>query len=112
MPSLRDSFGFVFLEAMSQGVPCIGTTINAMPEIIGDSGFVVAPDDADALAACIFEFYANPENRRVLGSRALARVRERFTWSGVIARMVQMMNQPSERTKHVGAASADGRTYG
>jgi glycosyltransferase involved in cell wall biosynthesis len=47
MPSLRDSFGFVFLEAMIQGVPCIGTNINAMPEIIEDAktGYIVPVRD-------------------------------------------------------------------
>lgn len=91
LPSLCDSFGFVFLEAMSQGLPCVGTTMNAMPDIIGDSGYVVPPRDARALADAITEFYKSPELRLQLGTRALARVRERFTWAGVIGRMAGVM---------------------
>lgn len=93
MPSLRDSFGFVFLEAMSQGLPCLGTTINAMPDIIGDSGFVVPPRNERALADAILKFYADDSNRRRLGELALARVRERFTWAGVIERMLAVMGR-------------------
>lgn len=85
MPSLRDSFGFVFLEAMTQGVPCIGTNINAMPEIIEDSrtGFIVPARNPEALAAAILRFYEREENRRAMGEAAQARVQERYTWPRV-----------------------------
>ncbi len=85
MPSLRDSFGFVFLEAMTQGVPCIGTDLNAMPEIIadGESGYVVPPRNPSALAEAILRYYGEPENRRRMGEAAQQRVLERYTWAKV-----------------------------
>ena len=36
LPTWRDTFGYVFLEAMSAGLPCIGTDLWAIPEIIGN----------------------------------------------------------------------------
>jgi len=95
MPSLRDSFGFVFLEAMSQGLPCIGSRMNAMPEIIEDglTGYLVPPRDANAIAAAIVKFFSQPENKRVMGARAMQRVRERFTWDRVAERMAAIMFQ-------------------
>lgn len=85
MPSLRDSFGFVFLEAMTQGLPCIGTRMNAMPEIIaeGESGWLVPPRDAPALAAAMLAFYRDSGARLRMGRAALARVQDRFTWARV-----------------------------
>lgn len=82
MPSLRDSFGFVFLEAMSQGLPCIGTAINAMPEIIsnGETGFVVPPRNAEALADAIIMLLKNDILRINMGMKALERVRQNYTW--------------------------------
>jgi glycosyltransferase involved in cell wall biosynthesis len=46
MPTFTDSFGYVFLEAMSCGLPLIGTDIFAVPEIIedGKNGFLVHTD--------------------------------------------------------------------
>ena len=89
MPSLCDSFGFVFLEAMTQGLPCIGTDLNAMPEIIadGETGYVVPLRDPGALAAAILRFYRDPENRRRMGLAAQQRVLARYTWDHVVAVM-------------------------
>lgn len=85
MPSLRDSFGFVFLEAMTQGVPCIGTNLNAMPEIIedGKTGYIVPLRDPEALAAAILRYYSDEGNRQRMGQAALERVKERYTWDRV-----------------------------
>ncbi len=89
MPSLRDSFGFVFLEAMTQGVPCIGTDLNAMPEIIqdGQTGYIVPLRDPGALAHAILRFYRDPSNRRRMGLAAQQRVLTRYTWDHVVAAM-------------------------
>lgn len=91
MPSLRDSFGFVFLEAMTQGVPCIGTDLNAMPEIIedGKTGYIVPLRDAEALADAILRYYADEDNRQRMGEAALERVKERYTWDLVAKRIVE-----------------------
>lgn len=89
MPSLCDSFGFVFLEAMTQGVPCIGTNLNAMPEIIadGETGYVVPLRNPEALAEAILRFYRDPDNRRRMGRAARQRVLARYTWEKVAAAM-------------------------
>lgn len=85
MPSLRDSFGYVFLEAMTQGVPCIGTDLNAMPEIVqdGKTGYIVPLRDPQALADEILRYYADEENRQRMGQAALERVKQRYTWDRV-----------------------------
>ena len=51
-PSLYESFGLVFLEAMRWGTPVVGTTAGAIPEIIEDgrSGLLVPPSNPQALA--------------------------------------------------------------
>lgn len=45
MPTYFDSFGYAFLEAMSYGIPCVGTDVFAVPEIIEDevTGLLVKP---------------------------------------------------------------------
>jgi glycosyltransferase involved in cell wall biosynthesis len=93
LPSVFDSFGFVFVEAMSQYLPCIGTDFQAMPEIIehGKTGYVVPLRNPSALADAICQFYGNKENRRQMGVAARARALSRFRWDGVVDRMIETM---------------------
>ncbi len=93
LPSLYDTFGFVFCEAMSQGLPCIGTDFNAIPELIheGINGYLVPRRDPAALASRILQFYANPSNRFQMGTESLRRVRQEFTWDHVADRLLTGM---------------------
>jgi len=86
LPSRCDSFGFVFLEAMTQGLVCVGSNMNAMPEIIvdGETGYIVEPGDYERIAEVIIDFYKYPEARLRMGHRARERVLERFTWQRVV----------------------------
>jgi glycosyltransferase involved in cell wall biosynthesis len=63
MPSIREPFGIVFLEAMWSGAVCIGANHSAMPEIIDDgvTGYVVEPQDERELSRRIIELFANPD---------------------------------------------------
>ena len=51
--SEKESFGLVLLEAMACGVPCIGTNVGGIPEVItdGQSGFLCELGDIDEMAA-------------------------------------------------------------
>jgi len=65
LPTLREPFGLAFLEAMSFGLPCIGTDIEAIPEIIDNEkdGFIVPKFNANKLAGKIIgasAAYAEP----------------------------------------------------
>jgi glycosyltransferase involved in cell wall biosynthesis len=93
LPSRCDSFGFVFLEAMTQGLACIGSSLNAMPEIIsdGDTGYIVEPGDHVRMAELIVQFYRNPKLRTMMGQRARERVLERFIWPRVVETMQKVM---------------------
>ncbi|NCC61138.1 MAG: glycosyltransferase family 1 protein [Verrucomicrobiae bacterium] len=95
MPSLRDSFGFVFLEAMSQGLPCIGTRLNAMPEIIRDqeTGYLVKLQDTKGLSEAIIQYYEHTENRYQMGLNAIERVHTIYTWEKVVSTMIEIMNE-------------------
>jgi glycosyltransferase involved in cell wall biosynthesis len=51
-PGVHEAFGRVLIEAMSRGIPVIGVRSGAIPEVVQDgvTGFIVPPDDAQALA--------------------------------------------------------------
>jgi glycosyltransferase involved in cell wall biosynthesis len=85
----------VFLEAMAYGLPCIGTTNDAMPEIIehGRTGYVVAPDDVAELANYLERLLLDPALRQTMGAQGRERVLQTFTWEHVARRMVPYLQQ-------------------
>lgn len=80
-PSRYESFGLVFLEAMRAGRPVIGCEAGGMPEIVqaGQTGLLVPPGDAAALAAAIVELVNDPGRRERFGRAGRALFEERFT---------------------------------
>jgi glycosyltransferase involved in cell wall biosynthesis len=90
LPSLCDSFGFVFLEAMAYGLPCIGTTMNAMPEILDAPrcGFVARPHDVDGLADTLERALLLPAaDRARMSEAAYLRATQMYQWPAVARRM-------------------------
>jgi glycosyltransferase involved in cell wall biosynthesis len=55
LPSRREAFGRVLVEAMATGVPVVATAVGGIPEVCidGVTGLLVPPDDPDALAVAI-----------------------------------------------------------
>jgi glycosyltransferase involved in cell wall biosynthesis len=104
MPSRCETWGDVFLEAMAYGLPCIGTTNDAMPEIIqhGETGYVVGADDVTALAGYLEQLLGDPWLRRRMGEQGRARVARMFTWAHVAeqiaAHLRQVARQPLLRS--------------
>jgi alpha-maltose-1-phosphate synthase len=94
LPTRFDAFGIVFVEAMQFGIPCVGTDIVAVPEIIDDgkTGFLVKPGDADAIAAHLLTLLRQPELAKAMGERGRARVHERFAWSTVADRITSVLS--------------------
>jgi glycosyltransferase involved in cell wall biosynthesis len=78
-PSIYEGFGLPPLEAMQCGTPVITSNTSALPEVVGDAGVMVAPDDLDALAGAMLDLARDTDRRAGLQQRALVRAR-RFTW--------------------------------
>ncbi len=85
MPSLCEPFGLVFLEAMAYKLPCIASTVDAMPEIIrdGETGYLVDPDDVNGLADRITSLLLSEEKMKRMGAAASCTVKSRYTWEQV-----------------------------
>ena len=78
-PSFYEGFGLPPLEAMASGVPVIASNRASLPEVIGDAGLMLEPDDIDGLAASMRRIIEDVHFASDLGSRGLARART-FTW--------------------------------
>ena len=88
-PSLYEPWGFVFIEAMAHGVPCIGTRVQSVPYILdgGRAGVLVPPGDPDALAEAIVKLLTDDGLAERLGSEGRRRVDQCFTWDRVVTAM-------------------------
>ena len=80
MASRWEGLGLVFLEAMATSLPVLSTKVSAIPEVVvdGETGYLVPPDDIDALSGAMVELARDDERRARLGAAGHARVVERF----------------------------------
>jgi glycosyltransferase involved in cell wall biosynthesis len=88
----RDGLPNVLLEAQSQGLAVISTTVSAVPELIvpGDTGQLVPPEDPAALAAAIADLIRDPALRERFGAAGSRRVREAFSQAGQIGALATL----------------------
>jgi glycosyltransferase involved in cell wall biosynthesis len=82
LPTRREPFGIVFIEAMTYKLPVVGTNIGAIPDFIvdGTNGYLVEPDDTERLSAVLRELLDQPESCAVLGENGYQMAMDRYTW--------------------------------
>jgi glycosyltransferase involved in cell wall biosynthesis len=79
-PVRWEGFGLAVLEAMLAGVPVVASNVSSLPELVGDAGVLVPPDDPHALAAAVKGIPAG------LGERGRARAWAEFSVAGMADR--------------------------
>ena len=90
LPSETEACPRSALEAQACGLPVVGFRVGGMPEVVedGKSGRLVEPFDTEALAACVADLLADPEERRRLGEAGRARVQAVYDVRQNVGRMV------------------------
>lgn len=81
----REQFGRVAVEAMSSGVPVVGSDSGEIPNVLGGAGLVFHEGDSQALAGCLRRLIADESLRLVLARRGRQRVVELFSIEKVAA---------------------------
>jgi glycosyltransferase involved in cell wall biosynthesis len=87
-PSRYEGFGLPPLEAMACGTPVIGSTAASLPEVIGDGGLLVPPDDVDGLAEAMSRLWIDVPLRQTLRQRALVHAAG-FCWGKTASQTLQ-----------------------
>ena len=101
VPSSYEGFGIVYLEGMSFGLPAIGTTAGAAPEIIaeGRNGFLTRPGDERTLAHRLDALHEDRALLNRLSLAALERYAQQPTWQQTAAGIHQFLHTMRENHK-------------
>jgi glycosyltransferase involved in cell wall biosynthesis len=87
VPSIwMEPFGITALESMASGLPVIASRIGGLETSVvdGETGFLIQPDDSDALAEKLALLLDDPQLRRKLGSAGRKRAEEVFNWDTLV----------------------------
>jgi glycosyltransferase involved in cell wall biosynthesis len=86
LSSVYEALPNVVLEAMAAGLPVVATSVGGLPEVVsqGETGFLVPPGDAEALATALNSILAAPERREALGQAGRVRVERNFSFAAMV----------------------------
>ena len=94
-PSLSESFGLIFLEAMAQAKPVVAFRTGGVLEVVAhnETGILVELDDIDELANALIRLTEDGETRQRMGKCGYERVRTRFTAKRMVEETVACYRQ-------------------
>lgn len=89
VPSRFEGFGLTALEAMALSKPVIASTAGGLPEVLGETGRLVATGDVVAIAEAILELATDPGLRDRMGRAARARAEADFALPAITAQLAR-----------------------
>jgi glycosyltransferase involved in cell wall biosynthesis len=89
-PAWKEQFGHVLIEAMSMGIPVVGSNSGEIPNVIGRGDLVFPEEDADALAAILARAISDPPWRQEAGLYGLNRVHQLYTHDRIAQRSIAL----------------------
>ncbi len=97
--SQQESFGLVLLEAMACGVPCIGSNVGGIPEVIehGVDGYIVELGDTDAVAEYATQLLQDEEQLLRFREAAIRAVGEKFHSTKIVEQYENLYEKVAER---------------
>ena len=93
--SLYEGFGLPPLEAMQCGTPVITSNTSSLPEVVGEAGIMLSPNDVGGLCDAIFELYIKPDMREALSLKSLKQS-EKFTWEKTLQETINVYKLAAE----------------
>jgi glycosyltransferase involved in cell wall biosynthesis len=91
LPSLAESFGIVFVEAMACGLPIIGGKTGGVPYLVKEeNGILVEPGNVTEIKEAIVKIKGSIELRRSMGQRNREKVVKDFKWNSVASKYVKV----------------------
>ena len=94
-PATREGLGIGLLEAQAAGVPVVAFAAGGVPEAVadGDTGLLVEPGNASALAEAVILLLDDPNWRQKLGGAAAERIRTRFSPDRMVEAYIELYRE-------------------
>lgn len=91
LPSLEEGQGVVFVEALASGLPCLGTAVGGIPDVLTPQvGRLAAPGDPAVLAEAICDILEDQAGWQSMCSSARQRAEREFDWDRIAARLMEI----------------------
>jgi phosphatidylinositol alpha-1,6-mannosyltransferase len=89
MPSRGEGFGLVYLHAMREAIPCLGSRDDAAADVIvdGETGLLVPHQDPEAISGAVARILTDEGMRRRMGDAGRRRFESTFTYPRFRARL-------------------------
>jgi len=97
LPSRDEGFGLPVVEAMTCGSPVIASRAGALPELVGDAGLLVDPDDVEEFSGALRRIAYDPGLRAELRSRGLRRASE-LSWEKAALNLLRIFHEVGDPT--------------
>ncbi|WP_086929822.1 glycosyltransferase family 4 protein [Agarilytica rhodophyticola] len=99
-PSLYEGFGLPVGEAMACQLPVIATDGGALPEVVGNAGYIVKAGDSQALARQLKFLFDNPDQAQAMAIKARQHIISNFSWAKVAQTLTQYYAGIMTRADH------------
>lgn len=95
LPSLKEGFPWIILEAIAAELPIIATNVGALPEIIenGKEGFLIEPKNSQILAEKIKWLLENPQKAKIIGIEAKLKLAKEFSLQKMVEATEKLISQ-------------------
>jgi glycosyltransferase involved in cell wall biosynthesis len=93
LPSRDEGMPNALLEAMAAGLPVVATQVAGTSEAVvnGQTGLMVPPGDADALAGALQALISDPARRQAMGRAGQTRAAARYSWTAVAEAWLEVL---------------------
>lgn len=91
-PSLYEGFGLPPLEAMACGTPVIASNSSSLPEVVGNAGILIPPEDSERLGTELYRLVYNPAISRRIGRSCLQRA-QKFSWPRCVDSTIEVYRE-------------------
>ncbi len=93
LPTFVDAAPFVVAEAMASGLPVISTTVNSIPELVGDAGLLVGAGDVEGLRGALETLLGDPATRVDMGAAGRARAEAHYDARKNTPRLIELLRE-------------------
>jgi glycosyltransferase involved in cell wall biosynthesis len=111
-PARAETQGLSLMEALATGLPAVASNVGGIPEVVrnGETGILVPPSDAHALAAAILELLNDPNRRHTMSHTAAEDARLRFAHDEHVRSYVRVYaSELAKQRARIDSVTATGR---